>query len=232
MPQNVLARTSSNGRLLERALRVIPMGRRNWFFCSTEARAKQVATIQTRLATCRAHGIDGYTYRVDVLQRIKQHPASRIEKFTPGPGRNASATTRYDRISQTVNRRRGLDAYVSSIERRCINRRCFGSASLREKVMNVHTSVLVIALTTAGSLAACTTPREPMMSSGEKMPMMDMAQMCTMHQKMMAGKSPEEQQAMMESHMKEMHGSVDPQMVTKHREMMAKQCASAGSGAK
>ena len=98
--------------------------------------------------------------------------------------------------------------------------------------MNVRTSVLLITLAAASGLAACTTPREPMMSSGQKMPMMDMAQMCTMHQKMMAGKSPKEQQAMMESHMNEMHGSMDPQMVTRHREMMDKHCAGAGSGAK
>jgi hypothetical protein len=35
-------------------------------------RAQQVATIQTLLATCRAHEIDAYTYLVDVLQRINQ----------------------------------------------------------------------------------------------------------------------------------------------------------------
>ena len=35
---------------LERALRVIPMGRRNWLFCTTEFGAQQVATIQTLLA--------------------------------------------------------------------------------------------------------------------------------------------------------------------------------------
>ncbi len=59
------------------------MGRRNWLFCTTEFGARQVATIQTLLATCRAHGIDAYTYLVDVLQRINQHPASRIEELTP-----------------------------------------------------------------------------------------------------------------------------------------------------
>ncbi len=68
---------------LERALRVIPMGRRNWLFCTTEFGAQQVATIQTLLATCRAHGIDAYTYLVDVLQRVNQHPASRIAELTP-----------------------------------------------------------------------------------------------------------------------------------------------------
>ena len=68
---------------LERALRVIPMGRRNWLFCTTEFGARQVATIQTLLATCRAHGIDAYTYLVDVLQRINRHPASRVAELTP-----------------------------------------------------------------------------------------------------------------------------------------------------
>jgi transposase len=68
---------------LERALRVIPMGKKNWLFCTTEFGAQQVATIQTLLATCRAHGVDGYTYLVDVLQRINQHPASRLRELTP-----------------------------------------------------------------------------------------------------------------------------------------------------
>jgi hypothetical protein len=48
-----------------------------------EGRAQQVATIQTLLATCRAHGIDAYTYLVDVLQRINKHPASRVAELTP-----------------------------------------------------------------------------------------------------------------------------------------------------
>ena len=33
--------------------------------------------------TCRLHGIDPYTYLVDVLQRVGQHPASRVEELTP-----------------------------------------------------------------------------------------------------------------------------------------------------
>ena len=98
--------------------------------------------------------------------------------------------------------------------------------------MNIRASVLLVALAAAGGLAACTTPHDPTMSGNRRTPMMDMAQMCTMHHKMTAGRSPEEQQAMMESHMKAMHGSVDPQMVTQHRQMMEKNCASAGPGSK
>jgi transposase len=59
------------------------MGRRNWLYCTTEFGAQQLATIQTLLATCRAHGIDAYTYLVDVLQRVNQHPASRAAELTP-----------------------------------------------------------------------------------------------------------------------------------------------------
>ncbi len=68
---------------LERALRVIPMGRRNWMFCWTELGAKQVGIVQSLFVTCRLHGIDPYTYLVDVLQRVGQHPASQVEQLTP-----------------------------------------------------------------------------------------------------------------------------------------------------
>jgi transposase len=68
---------------LERALRVVPMGRKNWNFCWTELGAKHVGIIQSLIVTCRLHGIDPYTYLVDVLQRISEHPASRVVELTP-----------------------------------------------------------------------------------------------------------------------------------------------------
>jgi hypothetical protein len=43
---------------LERALRVVPMGRRNWLFCWTEVGAKYVGIAQSLIATCRLHDID------------------------------------------------------------------------------------------------------------------------------------------------------------------------------
>jgi transposase len=68
---------------LERALRAIPMGRKNWLFCWTELGAKHVGIIQSLIVTCRLHAIDPYTYLVDVLQRVGQHPASRVAELTP-----------------------------------------------------------------------------------------------------------------------------------------------------
>ena len=68
---------------LERGLRPIPMGKKNWLFCWTEIGAEQVGIIQSLLVTCKLQGVDPYTYLVDVLQRISIHPASRVLELTP-----------------------------------------------------------------------------------------------------------------------------------------------------
>jgi transposase len=68
---------------LERALRPIPMGRRNWLFCWTELGARQVGIIQSLLTTCKLHGVSPHTYLVDVLQRVGRHPAAQVIELTP-----------------------------------------------------------------------------------------------------------------------------------------------------
>jgi hypothetical protein len=68
---------------LERALRAIPMGKKNWMFCWTELGARQIGIAQSLLVTCKLHDIDPYDYLVDVLQRVGQHPASRVHELTP-----------------------------------------------------------------------------------------------------------------------------------------------------
>ena len=39
--------------------------------------------MQSLLVTCRLHRVDPYAYLVDVLQRVGQHPASRVAELTP-----------------------------------------------------------------------------------------------------------------------------------------------------
>jgi hypothetical protein len=68
---------------LERALGVIPMGRRNWLFTWTELGAKHVGIVQTLLTTRRLHEVNRYDYLVDVLQRVGTHPAARVAELTP-----------------------------------------------------------------------------------------------------------------------------------------------------
>ena len=68
---------------LERALRPIPLGRKNWLFCWSEVGAEAVATIQSLIVTCQLHDIDPYDYLVDVLQRIDRHRAAEVHLLTP-----------------------------------------------------------------------------------------------------------------------------------------------------
>ncbi len=68
---------------LERTLRVIPMGRKNWLFCWSELGAHQVGTVQSLMTTCVLQGIDPYTYLVDVPQRISVHPQAGVSELTP-----------------------------------------------------------------------------------------------------------------------------------------------------
>jgi len=68
---------------LERGLRPIPMGRKNWLFCWTELGAEHVGIIQSLITTCRLHDINPSVYLTDVLQRINHQPASAVLELTP-----------------------------------------------------------------------------------------------------------------------------------------------------
>ncbi len=58
-------------------------GNKNWLFSWTEIDAEPIAVVQSLLVTCKLQGADPYTYLVDVLQRISDHPASRVVELTP-----------------------------------------------------------------------------------------------------------------------------------------------------
>jgi transposase len=68
---------------LERAIRPIAIGRKNWLFCWTEVGAKYVGIVQSLLSTCRVQDIDPHVYLVDVLQRMDTHPAREVAQLTP-----------------------------------------------------------------------------------------------------------------------------------------------------
>ena len=45
--------------------------------------AESVGILQSLVSTCRLHGIDPYTWLVDVLQRVSTHPARDVAQLTP-----------------------------------------------------------------------------------------------------------------------------------------------------
>ena len=68
---------------LERQIRPVAVGRKNWLFCWTEIGAHYAGVINTLIGSCRLQGVDPYTYLVDVLQRIDTHLAKDVALLTP-----------------------------------------------------------------------------------------------------------------------------------------------------
>ena len=69
------------------------------------------------------------------------------------------------------------------------------------------------------AVTGCATKEDSLHSRHHLESSMDMKAMCAMHEKMKSTKTPEEQKAMMDEHMKTM----SPESMQKHMEMMA-QC--------
>ena len=68
---------------LEGAAGTIPARQQSWNFCCTELSAKHAGIAQSLIVTCRLHAVELHMYLADVLQRVGQHPASRVEQLTP-----------------------------------------------------------------------------------------------------------------------------------------------------
>ena len=68
---------------IEREIRPIPLGRKNWMFCWSEVGAEVVAIFETLISSCKLQGVNPFEYLVDVLQSIEIHPMSRVSELTP-----------------------------------------------------------------------------------------------------------------------------------------------------
>ncbi len=68
---------------VERAIRPVAIGRKNWLFFWSEVGAKYAAIAYTLIECCKLHGIDPWKYLVDVLHRIDSHPARDVHELTP-----------------------------------------------------------------------------------------------------------------------------------------------------
>jgi transposase len=67
----------------ERALRCVALGRRNWTFCGSDRGGERAAAIYTLIATAKLNGIDPEAWLADVLRRINDHPASKLDELLP-----------------------------------------------------------------------------------------------------------------------------------------------------
>lgn len=84
---------------------------------------------------------------------------------------------------------------------------------------------LLAVLGLAAGLAACAAHQDAAdIADSRQRPEMDTARMCEVHELMMTGSSAEEQQTMLEQYLRSMHGTIDAQMVARHRQAMRTNC--------
>jgi len=67
----------------ERALRGIAIGRRNWTFCGSDAGGHRAAAIYTLIETAKLNDVDPQAWLADILARLPDHPAKRIDDLLP-----------------------------------------------------------------------------------------------------------------------------------------------------
>ena len=67
----------------ERALRGIAIGRKNWLFAGSDRGGERAATMYTLIATAKLNNIDPQAWLADVLRRIADHPARRLNQLLP-----------------------------------------------------------------------------------------------------------------------------------------------------
>jgi len=65
-----------DNNIVEREIRAVAIGRKNWEFAGSEDGAKRLACLLSILGTCKLLGIDPHTYMADVLMEAKRRKAN------------------------------------------------------------------------------------------------------------------------------------------------------------
>ena len=72
----------------ERALRGIAIGRKAWLFAGSDRGGERAAVMCTLIITAKLNNVDPQAWLADVLRRIADHPASRLDDLLPWNWRN------------------------------------------------------------------------------------------------------------------------------------------------
>ena len=84
-----LGRFTIDGRLemtnnaAERAIRPLALGRKNYLFAGSDTGGQRAAVMYTIIETAKLNGLDPEAYLADVIGRIADHRASRIDELLP-----------------------------------------------------------------------------------------------------------------------------------------------------
>jgi hypothetical protein len=67
----------------ERALRGIALGRKSWLFAGSDRGGRRAATMYSLIVSAKMNNIDPQAWLADVLARIAEHPARKIDELLP-----------------------------------------------------------------------------------------------------------------------------------------------------
>ena len=67
----------------ERALRCIALGRKSWLFAGSDRGGQRAAIMYSLIVTAKMNDIDPQAWLADVLARIADHPASKLDELLP-----------------------------------------------------------------------------------------------------------------------------------------------------
>ncbi len=67
----------------ERALRCVPLGRKAWLLCGSDRGGDRAAVLYTLIQTAKLNDVDPQAWLADVLARIADHPAQRLDELLP-----------------------------------------------------------------------------------------------------------------------------------------------------
>jgi hypothetical protein len=67
----------------ERALRGIALGRKSWLFAGSDRGGQRAAVMYSLIVTAKMNNIDPQAWLADVLARIADHPASKLDELLP-----------------------------------------------------------------------------------------------------------------------------------------------------
>ena len=76
----------------ERALRGIALGRKSWLFCGSDRGGQRAAVVYSLIVTARMNDVDPQAWLADVLSRIADHPAHRLDELLPWNWAKLTAT--------------------------------------------------------------------------------------------------------------------------------------------
>jgi transposase len=65
----------------ERGLRGIVLGRKSWLFCGSDRGGERAAVMYSLIVTAKMNNVDPQAWLADVLARIAEHPAQRLDEL-------------------------------------------------------------------------------------------------------------------------------------------------------